>query len=235
MKHFTYSRTNYFNIRTAHDKLDQIRCPFGPPPLDFITLGQGCDAVDQNCDCDPDDCSEDKVPPTIELREPIPTTPFKSVEEATTFLVEAIQTSDDCAFDLQTDIELLSEATCKEECIFQVTVFDARCVDAVPPPPPDTPGEPITQKNFTIMVDSTPAEIECGFYTPQDKHHVLGGWHPQCPHASPPYPEDFDEFENELINVQFWYHIEVSSPPLPLSLFCHQARLLTFDFHTLLD
>ena len=230
--HFGYSRTNYLNIQITNNKIDKLLCPFGEkPPIDVVVLGQGCDAVDQNCDCNVDDCSEDKVPPTISLKLPIPTTPFQSTDEAQAFLDENVDISDDCAAELTRSIKLLNQTTCTE-CTFEVTVKDERCANATDPPLPDTPGKPITVELFVLEVDSTAAEITCGFFLPQDKKHLAWGRHDRC--APPAYPEkddilhiDLDSHdEKALIDVKFWYQIEVSC--LALSEFNLQSYFSQF-------
>ena len=93
---------------------------------------------------------------------------------------------------------------------------DQRCVNATSPPLPDTPGEPTAEEDFVLEVDSTPAEIRCGFFLPQDGNHVQGNLTSSfCETSS--YPEEGDilhidsrNFENEMIDLNFWYQIEVS-------------------------
>jgi hypothetical protein len=74
----------------ANGKLDDLLCPFGPRGATFTSLRLGCDTVDQNCNGVVDECAEDKVPPSLTLRTPIPEKSFKSTDEARQSLQENI-------------------------------------------------------------------------------------------------------------------------------------------------
>lgn len=198
--HFVYSQTNYFNSILAHKKLDKLLCPLRenttvdtPIPRKDIPIfeRQGCDTVDQNCDVIIDDCQEDQVAPRIDLDNPIPKTPFGSIDDARAFLDKNPIFTDDCVVqeDLNTTI---ADPTCvtnttngREQCTFLVTASDPRCVNEPPP------AAPTRNSVFVLKVDSTPADITCSFFIQQDKKHVIGGFDP-CLHEPVPYPEDGD-------------------------------------------
>lgn len=206
------------NVILANEKLDEalkslraLQCPF-ENQTPFTVLGQGCDGVNQDCDSDElvDECDEDKVPPTIILKHPPPTKPFQSVLQATSFLNDNIQVSDDCAAILTTAIALASEPDCTN-CIFSVTATDQRCKDDASAPAAKS------VKSFSLNVDSVAPAITCGFFFPQDPFHVIGGFDP-CQGLSPPFPPagdflhiDRNCFGKDLIDVKFWYQIEVSN------------------------
>jgi hypothetical protein len=151
-------------------KLDKLLCPFGPDGATFTALRQGCDGVDQDCNGVVDECSEDKVPPSLTLRTPIPDKSFRSTDEARQFLQENVIISDDCAAEFQTSFVLLSEPNCCD-CEFQVTTADERCVNE------NTPGA-TANINFIVKVDSAAPVVNCEFFVQQDPFHVSGGFDP---------------------------------------------------------
>ena len=225
VKEFAHVKANQANVIEAHrkldslaeqlgealEKLDNLLCPFNDTGLDFTVLRQGCDGIDQDCDKMVDECKEDQVPPSVTLRMSIPTTPFQSIGDARDFIEKYIDVSDDCAADLEVATLLVSEPTCTE-CIFNVTATDQRCVSEA------FPGAATTTRSFTLKVDSSGPVITCGFFTPQDPYHVPGGFDP-CEGLPPPFPAegdflhiDQDCFDDDFINVEFWYQIEVSTP-----------------------
>ena len=154
----------------ANQKLDKLLCPFGPDGATFTALRQGCDGVDQDCNGVVDECSEDKVSPSLTLRTPIPDKSFRSTNEALQFLQENVIISDDCAAEFQTSFVLLSEPNCCD-CEFQVTTADERCVNE------NTPGA-TANINFIVKVDSAAPVVNCGFFVQQDPFHVSGGFDP---------------------------------------------------------
>jgi hypothetical protein len=207
-------------LTQANDSLDMLLCPFGDEGLEMTILGQGCDGIDQNCDEVTDECEEDQVPPTIRLTKSPPKTPFKLVEEARSFLDQYIQVSDDCAAKLDVDIALANGPDCTE-CEFLVTATDERCVSFG--------GAANSTMSFVLRVDSTGPAIRCGFFLPQDQNSVPGGFDP-CEGLSPPFPDEGDFlhierscFDNDLIDVEFWYQIEVSSRPGSASHLAHHG------------
>jgi len=136
--------------------------------------------------------------------------PFKSIEEAREFLECNLEISDDCAANIERMIILPVDGdTCTKECVFQVRAFDLRCVDEM------EPGESETIETFTLAVDRDGPTITCGFFTPQDPHHVSPLFDP-CLGLPPPPPlrDDFlhiDQncFDGDFVDVNFWYRIEV--------------------------
>jgi len=195
------------DLKEANEKLDKLLCPWGNEGPDFTVIGAGCDGIDQDCNGKVDDCNEDNVAPSIELKNCTPVLPFKSIEEAIAYLTANIQVTDDCATDISTSITLLSELNCCE-CTFQVTATDQRCTGQNP--------MANASKNFILKVDSKAPVITCGFFTQQDPHHVSGGFDP-CAGLPVPYPGtddplhiDRDCFAQDHVNAAFWYQIEVS-------------------------
>lgn len=192
--------------------VSRLLCPWEneSKPL-FIVIGQGCDGKDQDCNNRTDECAEDRVPPTIMLKHPIPEIPFRSILAARTFLEENIDVEDDCAANIKVKVELVSDKACTN-CTFAVTATDQRCIKE----PVGERGEPVGTRQFDIKVDRSPPIISCGFFTPQYIHHVNGPFDP-CLGISPPYPPEGDllhidasMFSKRFIDVAFWYNIEVS-------------------------
>jgi hypothetical protein len=186
-------------------EVDDPTCPFGLWGLNETILRQGCDGIDQNCDHVVDECAEDQVPPTIRLTQPPPTIPFLTVEEAGLFIDAYLVVSDDCAAALDIDVQDQGAGT------FAVTVSDPRCVD-------EEGGAPTTTETILMEVDETAPAITCGFFLPQHPYHVSGGFDP-CEGSSPPFPKageflhiDHDCNGQDLIDVEIFYQIEVSSP-----------------------
>ncbi|KAG7365567.1 hypothetical protein IV203_038771 [Nitzschia inconspicua] len=196
-------------LNEANQKLDELLCPFEGVP-EFTVLGQGCDTIDQNCNGVRDECAEDKVPPTIELKVPLPDTPFKSNIDALAFLSTNVIVSDDCAVKFQTDFQLLtvSDVDCCD-CEFQVTTEDERCVND------NNPGTAATaSRTFLLKVDRAAPVISCGFFTQQDPLHVAQGFD-ACEDLPVPFPGDNDPlhvdqacFGQGLFDVRLWYQIE---------------------------
>jgi hypothetical protein len=186
-------------------EVDDPTCPFGLWGLNETVLRQGCDGIDQNCDHVIDECAEDQVPPTIRFTQPPPTIPFLTAEEAALFIDAYLVVSDDCAAALDIDVQDQGGGT------FAVTVSDPRCVD-------EEGGAPTITETILLEVDDTAPTITCGFYLPQHPFHVSGGFDP-CEGLSPPFPEageflhiDHDCNGQDLIDVEIFYQIEVSSP-----------------------
>jgi hypothetical protein len=186
-------------------EVEDETCPFGRWGLNETVLRQGCDGIDQNCDHVIDECAEDQVPPTIRLTQPPPTIPFLTAEEAALFIDAYLVVSDDCAAALDIDVQDQGGGT------FAVTVSDPRCVD-------EEGGAPTITETILLEVDDTAPTITCGFYLPQHPFHVSGGFDP-CEGLSPPFPEageflhiDHDCNGQDLIDVEIFYQIEVSSP-----------------------
>ncbi|KAL3781568.1 hypothetical protein ACHAW5_002577 [Stephanodiscus triporus] len=184
----------------ANAKLDDLLCPFGPEGATFTALRQGCDAIDQNCDGVVDECTEDKVPPSLTLRTPIPDKSFKSTDEARQFLQENVIASDDCAAEFQTEIQLQNGPDCCD-CVFRVRTADVRCGATA-------------DRTFIVKVDSDAPVISCGFFVQQDPIHVLGGFD-LCGGQPVPFPGVNDPLHIDksyvgqgLFNVGLWYQIE---------------------------
>jgi exonuclease VII small subunit len=193
------------------DLLNDILCPFKKNGVDFTVLGQGCDGEDQDCNQKVDECDEDKVPPTITLTQKPPEI-FKSIEEATMFLEEYLDASDDCAAVLDVSIEPPADPACCE-CTFRVTVADRRCSLE------GTEASTVTETFILNVAARNPPIVTCGFFSPQDPNHVSAEFDP-CAGVSPPFPPQFDPlhidqncFEETLIDVNFWYQIGVSIRP----------------------
>jgi hypothetical protein len=203
-------------IDEANEKLDRLLCPFGSG-ANFTVLGQGCDATDQNCNNVTDECAEDKVPPSITLRAPIPDIPFKSTDDAFAFLRENVIVSDDCATTIGKGFALNSPPDCCD-CQFQVSAADERCVNDA------APGAATASRIFLLKVDRDAPVITCGFFTQQDPFHVSGGFDP-CGGLPVPFPGENDPlhidqtcFGPGLLDVELWYQIEAS----------HEMRALLF-------
>jgi hypothetical protein len=194
--------------------VESLLCPFGTEGLEVTRLKQGCDGIDQDCDCIVDECEEDQIPPTIRLTKRPPAKPFKSIEEARKFLEHNLEVTDDCAVDLDDDISNpLDEDACTKECTFTVSVIDERCDGA-----PDS-GASSATKTFDFIVDRNAPVISCGFFAPQDPNHVSDSTFDPCEGETPPYPDADDSLHinqdcfggDELIDVNFWYKINVST------------------------
>jgi hypothetical protein len=192
---------------TITGMLDEILCPWGPGGSTFTVLRQGCDATDQNCDGEVDECAEDKVPPSLTLHTTIPDKSFKSTDEAFQFLQENLIVSDDCAVEFVTQIELPSDPSCCN-CEFKVTTADVRCAIIIPSTATAT-------KSFILKVDRAGPVINCGFFTQQDPFHVSGGFDP-CGDLPVPFPGENDPLHIDkktvghgLFDVGLWYQIEV--------------------------
>lgn len=209
----------------ANEKLDDLLCPFGPNGATFTALRQGCDAIDQDCNKVVDECSEDKVPPSLTLRTSIPDKPFKSIEDARQFLQENVVESDDCAVEFSTQIVLQSEPNCCD-CTFQVNTADVRCVND------NAPGSATASRNFVVKVDSTAPVINCGFFVQQDAFHVSGGFD-VCAGLTVPFPGDNDPLHIDkntigegLFNVGLWYQVDEVSRMVVCVEVMHQFRYL---------
>jgi len=215
-----YKNSGVCALRRVTDKLDDILCPFGTEGPDFISLGQGCDNVDQNCNGIVDECAEDLIPPIIRLTKKAPSAPFKSIAEARKFLEHNLKVTDDCAVDLEIQITDPPDP-CTKDCVFAVFVFNPHCID-VP-----SPGEAQEFKNFAFAVDRNVPIVNCGFFTPQDPYHVSDSFDP-CAGETPPYPAPGDPLHinqgcfggDDLIDVSFWYEIETEECDgvLPISI-----------------
>ena len=211
---FDYTAASHNNILVVNNKINQVLCPFGEDGPDAVFAGQGCDSVDQDCDCEIDECDEDRLKPTIELTVPIPETPFGSLEDAKAFLEANVVVDDDCATELISTISDPAEGLdCMETCTFTARVEDARCfVNDI-----DTP-DAFNEEAFVLEVDSTPADITCGFYIPQDPWHVAEDVEfDPCLGIAPPFPVGDDilhidgaNFDEECVNVNFWFQVDVS-------------------------
>ena len=152
-----------------------------------------------------DECMEDKVPPSILLMVLPPNIPFKSTNDTRAFLVENVIVSDDCAV----NFVLQSEPNCCN-CQFNVTVANEHCINE------DAPGMAIAMRFFIPKVDNTAPVITCGFFMQQDPFHISGGFDP-CEGLPVPFPGENDPlhidqacFPGHLIDMAFWYQIEVS-------------------------
>lgn len=93
-------------------RYDYASCLFIIPSHPFKS-----NAENEDCDCDVDECDEDKLPPSIELKTSIPSCPFMSTDNAESFLDENVVISDDCTTNLTHRIELISPIDC-ENCTF---------------------------------------------------------------------------------------------------------------------
>jgi len=160
-----------------------------------------------------DECEEDQVPPSIKLKMQPPEKPFKSIEEARQFLENNLDVSDDCAVDLETTIvDPVDANTCTKRCAFRVTAVDRRCISVQPP------GSSSATQTFELAVDRNGPAISCGFFTRQDPNHVSFLFDP-CLGLDPPLPNEDDFLHidrkcfggKDLIDVNFWYQIEVST------------------------
>ena len=67
----------YENTVSILHNIEMLRCPWGREgfgfdprrgPQDFTLIGHGCNGLDEDCDCQVDECDEDKIPPTIALK-----------------------------------------------------------------------------------------------------------------------------------------------------------------------
>jgi hypothetical protein len=195
----------------ANAKLDDLLCPFNSTGLNVTVLGQGCDAVDQDCDGIVDECEEDQVPPMVRLLHPPPEKPFPSIAAARTFVENNLDVSDDCAADLTVVVaDPVDADMCTKECAFVVTATNEQCIGMTPP------GVATGTATFVLSVDRDAPVITCGFFTSQDPHHVSADFDP-CAGQSPPFPGpgeslhlDRECFEQDLVDVEFWFQIEVS-------------------------
>ena len=164
---------------TITGMLDELLCPWGHGGSIFTVLCQGCDATDQNCDGEVDECAEDKVPPSLTLQTTISDKLFKSTDEAFQFLQENLIICDDCAVEFVTRIESPSDPSCCN-CEFKVTTTDMRCTII-------TPNMATATKSFILKVDRAGPVINCGFFTQQDPFHVSGEFDP-CGDLPVPFP-----------------------------------------------
>ena len=206
----TFQNTNNIVDQTCTitGMIDELLCPWGHDGSTFTVLRQGCDATDQNCNGEVDECAEDNVPPSLTLHTTIPDKPFKSTVEARQFLQENLIVSDDCAVNFVIEIDLPSGACCN--CVFTVTIADTRCASI-------TPSTATATKEFTLKVDSAAPVISCGYFVQQDPFHVLGGFD-LCGGQPVPFPGVNDPLHIDkssvgqgLFNVGLWYQIEVSA------------------------
>mmetsp|Transcript_27601 Transcript_27601/g.51785 ORF Transcript_27601/g.51785 Transcript_27601/m.51785 type:complete len:604 (+) Transcript_27601:137-1948(+) len=173
------------------------------PPLPIpVRKFQGCDGIDNNYNCEIDECNEDKVPPTITLDSCcIPEKAFQSVEEAEQFLLEKVEITDDCAFNF-TEPEVMLVECEGTHCTFSVTVSDANCLPPMDPVAPDTPGMPTGSAEFVLEVidPANSISVTCGFFAsdgcslyPEGEIVVIGD----------------DYYGGGLVDVKFWYQIGV--------------------------
>lgn len=88
-------------------------------------LRQGCDAIDNDCNGQIDECAEDTVPPVIALPSRLPMHPFSSVQEAIHFMETYLSITDDCVPNLRVTIEVVSHTP--HSAVLQVTAQDPRC------------------------------------------------------------------------------------------------------------
>jgi len=138
LNEYAYTRANYFNLDIINDKVEDLICPWR---LDDGTLdpnrpilqGQGCDAVDNDCNCEIDECEEDNFQPRIFL--PVkPHQVFKQRSDAREWLGNNVIYWDDCANNLAVTVADLQDSDCEdgdvegiEDCTLSVTVRDTRC------------------------------------------------------------------------------------------------------------
>ncbi|OEU19301.1 hypothetical protein FRACYDRAFT_235350 [Fragilariopsis cylindrus CCMP1102] len=83
------------------------------------------------------------------------------------------------------------------------------------------------------MVDNTPPEISCGFYTPQDAKYVSEDFD-ACLGKSPPFPESSDQlhidaqnFRQKFVDVQLWFDIKTNTTDTKIDV---DVRVLSNEF-----
>jgi hypothetical protein len=194
-------------VADLQEDVNRLLCPFGTTGLDRISSGQGCDGVDQDCDGIVDECEEDQTPPEINLAVQRPTKPFRTINAAILFLEANIKVSDDCSdmfSDLNIELIVVNELAC--EATFSVSVTDLRC-------------QITTTISLAIPVDLVAPVVTCGFFLPQDRFHVRDPSFDPLSDAIPPFPPIGDQLhidskafdDDDLVNVELWYNIEVCS------------------------
>mmetsp|Transcript_21789 Transcript_21789/g.47555 ORF Transcript_21789/g.47555 Transcript_21789/m.47555 type:complete len:1001 (+) Transcript_21789:167-3169(+) len=219
---FNYQQINYDNGQFANEKLNEIICPYGPDGPDFITRGQGCDGVDQNCDCIVDDCLEDKIPPTITLefragskRRLKPQASLKSVTAdadsigpiagdplAVSIPFPSFEEGEQFLIDNVLVSDDCASGLIKEVAFFGGDGDEENCtlcefsVTATDTRCAVESGAAKATQNYILEIDRTPAPITCGFFTPQNRWHVnpqdFPLFDPNVCNATVPFPEPGD-------------------------------------------
>ena len=195
---FDYQQMNYDNGQYANEKLNELICPHGPDGPSFVTQGQGCDGIDQNCDCEVDDCSEDKIPPTITLEFRAGSkrriTPQPSSESITANAPPIGPIAGDRLAvtipfpSYEEGLQFLEDnVQVSDDCAAQLTkdveFYDGdgdrnNCtlcefiVTATDARCNGLSEEAVATQIYILEIDRIPAPIICGFFTPQNRFHV---------------------------------------------------------------
>ena len=176
----------------------------------------GCDGIDNDCDSQilkgivlVDECDEDLIPPTITLAKDPPAT-FASQDEAVAWFKDNTVASDDCVPSSRLKKSLVDVG---KEGQVTIKVEDLRCayMEVID-------GEAIAIETFNFVVDGTAPTVSCGFNKPQDVN--FGG-------GDELFIDRYNEKKN-LVNVQFFYNIEVRMELLLMLMQTHSVCDLTF-------
>ena len=85
----------------------------------------------------------------------------------------------------------------------------------------DGPGEPSATKTFTFVIDGKPPVITCGFYKPQDVNYVSNfGSFSTGDQTDPLFIDSVNE-KGKLVDVKFFYQVEVRSGEFKCLIFLH--------------
>ena len=87
----------------------------------------------------------------------------------------------------------------------------------------DGPGESSATRTFSFTIDGDAPTVTCGFYKPQAEDFAGGSLEPLGDHSDPLFIDFLKEKAN-LVNVKFWYQVQVSCSCLFLFLTMNLTR-----------
>jgi hypothetical protein len=196
--------------------LEFLACQHQFAAESVIFVRGGCDGIDNDCDSEilddivlVDECDEDQIPPTITLAKDPPAT-FASQDEAVGWFNDNTVASDDCAPSSRLMKSIVDEGV---EGQVTIKVEDTRCAFL-----DENTGEATATEIFSFVVDGTAPTVSCGFDKPQDVN--FGG-------GDELFIDRYNEKKN-LVNVQFFYNIEVRMELLLMLMQTHSVCDLTF-------
>jgi hypothetical protein len=131
------------------------------------------------------------------------------------FIDQNIVIADDCTprNKLSPSMQLIAVQGMPYDFQVQVTIEDDRCVtiyQEILPASSKKRGLPLI-----IQIDQNMPNVTCGFFTPQNRFHVLGAFDPNSG-VQPPFPPPGDQlhidncdFEKQMVDINFYYQIQV--------------------------